>query len=226
MKRLLIPVMALALLAGPALYAPSSRADSRGTQYTTQDQEQRAGTKSETRSKQQQNNLHKHNPVEENRQPMKKENLRKAPERWNTRARQNERVEKHPPMHKETFRNSPEKRNERFDWNHYRPGVRPFDWARHRHDFDRHLWERNLRATRRYHWHYYHRPHGWYYRRWVFGEIFPRAFWEKRYWITSYWRFGLPDPPYGFVWVRYGNDAVLVDVETGVILRVVYGVFY
>ena len=34
------------------------------------------------------------------------------------------------------------------------------------------------------------------------------------------------DPPYGYVWVRYGDDALLVDVDTGEILRVVYGVFY
>ena len=23
----------------------------------------------------------------------------------------------------------------------------------------------------------------------------------------NYWDFGLPDPPYGYVWVRYGDDA-------------------
>jgi hypothetical protein len=28
------------------------------------------------------------------------------------------------------------------------------------------------------------------------------------------------------VWVRYGNDALLVDVESGQILSVEYGIFY
>jgi Ni/Co efflux regulator RcnB len=36
---------------------------------------------------------------------------------------------------------------------------------------------------------------------------------------------GLIDPPYGYVWVRYGPDALLVNVENGLILSVMYGVF-
>jgi Ni/Co efflux regulator RcnB len=36
----------------------------------------------------------------------------------------------------------------------------------------------------------------------------------------------LPDPPYGYVWVRYGPDAMLVAVDNGQILSVVYGLFY
>jgi Ni/Co efflux regulator RcnB len=43
--------------------------------------------------------------------------------------------------------------------------------------------------------------------------------------VTHYWRFGLFDPPYGYVWVRYGDDALLVDVETGRILASVYDLF-
>ena len=56
--------------------------------------------------------------------------------------------------------------------------------------------------------------------------IFPRAFWDRRYWINCYEDFGLADPPYGYVWVRYGGDAMLVNVQTGRILRVVYGLYY
>lgn len=56
--------------------------------------------------------------------------------------------------------------------------------------------------------------------------ILPVFFWTRDYWIDSYWQFGLMNPPYGYVWVRYGDDAFLVNVQTGLILRVVYGVFY
>jgi Ni/Co efflux regulator RcnB len=38
--------------------------------------------------------------------------------------------------------------------------------------------------------------------------------------------FGLLIPPYGYVWVRYGDDALLVDTRTGMVLQVRYGVFY
>jgi Ni/Co efflux regulator RcnB len=34
-------------------------------------------------------------------------------------------------------------------------------------------------------------------------------------------------PPWaGYEWVRYGNDALLVDVDTGEIIRVEYDIFY
>lgn len=114
---------------------------------------------------------------------------------------------------------------QRYNWNTYRPGVRPPEWNRYR-SFDVRPFQRNFRAERRYRWRPYVRPSGWYYRRWVFGEIFPRPFWIRTYWILDYWRFGLMNPPYGYVWVRYGTDAVLIDVSSGRILRVVYSVFF
>ena len=113
----------------------------------------------------------------------------------------------------------------RFDWSKYRPGQRPPDWQAHR-NFDGQAWMRNYNAERRYRWQSYRRPSGWYYRRWVFGTILPMMFWTQQYWITDYWQFGLPNAPYGYVWVRYGNDALLVNVQTGYILQVRYGLFY
>jgi Ni/Co efflux regulator RcnB len=41
------------------------------------------------------------------------------------------------------------------------------------------------------------------------------------------WRtLGLPPPPIGFRWVRVGPDLVLVNMTTGRILDVAYGVFF
>jgi len=114
----------------------------------------------------------------------------------------------------------------RWDWNAYRPGVEPPQWNQYRRNFDMRPYQRNLRAEYRYQWMPYIPPPGFYYRQWFYGQIFPTAFWPRDYWITNYWMFGLIDPPYGYVWVRYDGDAVLVSVQTGVILRVVYGVFY
>jgi len=115
---------------------------------------------------------------------------------------------------------------EHFDWHAYTPGHRPPDWdARHR-NFDRTFWQRNFNAEHRYHWRAYERPRGWYEHHWVYGEVLPSLFWSRDYWIDSYSDFGLSDPPYGYVWVRDGDDALLVDVGDGTILRVVYGVFY
>ena len=118
-----------------------------------------------------------------------------------------------------------DRRGDRRDFRNYRQGHRPPAWDRNRH-FNRHDWQRNFRADRRYRWHEYRRPHGWYYRRWEYGMTLPFFFWTQDYWINDYWQFGLQDPPYGYVWVRNGRDAMLVNVESGYILRVVYGLYY
>jgi Ni/Co efflux regulator RcnB len=38
--------------------------------------------------------------------------------------------------------------------------------------------------------------------------------------------FDLPMPPRGYEWVRYGDDALLVNIRTGEIVDVVYDVFW
>ena len=83
-----------------------------------------------------------------------------------------------------------------------------------------------IRAHHRYHWHAYHRPHGWYYRHWSYGQFLPRGWWTRNYWITDWGTFGLLAPPTGYVWVRVGPDAMLIDIYTGEIVRAVYGLFY
>jgi Ni/Co efflux regulator RcnB len=85
---------------------------------------------------------------------------------------------------------------------------------------------RNYRAPHRYHFGTYRRPHGWYAHRWAYGQRLPRAWFARNYWIPNYITFGLVAPPDGYQWVRVGNDAMLVDVDTGEIVRVVYDVFY
>ena len=113
----------------------------------------------------------------------------------------------------------------RYDWSTYQPGHRPPQWQQYRQNFDPRPFEANRYAERHYHWEAYREPSGWHYQRWSYGEVFPVIFRTQEYWINSYWAFGLPDPPYGYVWVRYGPDALLVDVETGQILSVVYSLF-
>jgi Ni/Co efflux regulator RcnB len=72
----------------------------------------------------------------------------------------------------------------------------------------------------------YVRPIGWYQHRWVYGERLPRAFFAPDYFILDFAAFGLLAPWDGYEWVRYGNDALLIDIETGEVVRVEYDVFY
>jgi hypothetical protein len=115
---------------------------------------------------------------------------------------------------------------QRYDWKAYQPGHRPPEWQRYHENFDPHPYQGNWYAESHYHAEPYREPHGWYYRRWVYGETLPPAFWGREYWMDNYWQYGLIDPPYGYVWVRYGPDAFLLDVALGQILSAMYGVFY
>jgi Ni/Co efflux regulator RcnB len=49
--------------------------------------------------------------------------------------------------------------------------------------------------------------------------------WAAPYLIADYWLFALEVPPVGYEWVRDGADAILINVATGEILQVEYGVF-
>ena len=85
---------------------------------------------------------------------------------------------------------------------------------------------KNFDAPNHYHYGDYHGPAGYSYHRWGYGDNLPREYWAQNYWLNNYLNFGLIGPPDGYVWVRYGPDAVLIDEDTGEIIQVEYGVFY
>jgi hypothetical protein len=69
-------------------------------------------------------------------------------------------------------------------------------------------------------------PPGWAYRRWVVGGVLPALFLAPAYYYSGWAALGLPPPGPGLQWVQYGPDMLLVNVSTGQIVDVVYGVFY
>jgi Ni/Co efflux regulator RcnB len=46
------------------------------------------------------------------------------------------------------------------------------------------------------------------------------------YYYSDWGAVGLPPPQPGFQWVRYGSDLLLVNVATGQVVDIAYGVFY
>lgn len=78
----------------------------------------------------------------------------------------------------------------------------------------------------------FHAPHpfvyppGWAYRRWAVGAILPPIFLVPDYYFMDWADLGLPPPPPGDQWVRYGPDLLLVDVSTGQVVDVIYDAFY
>jgi Ni/Co efflux regulator RcnB len=69
-------------------------------------------------------------------------------------------------------------------------------------------------------------PRGYSSRSWGVRQILPSFFLMDRYYIDNFWDYGFDEPPYGYRWVRVGDDALLVNVYSGQIIDVVPGVFY
>lgn len=71
----------------------------------------------------------------------------------------------------------------------------------------------------------YRYPRGFYVRQWSFGDYLPGGWYGQSYYLDA-WQYGLPYPPVGCEWVRVGADALLVDVWSGQVLSVYYGLFW
>jgi Ni/Co efflux regulator RcnB len=100
------------------------------------------------------------------------------------------------------------------------------DWRAH--EGDRSWWSNNHWGWNghRYHYGNWNYPYGYGYQRWSFGEFLPSIFLAPEYYFTDYYDLGFEAPPYGFQWVRYGPDLLLVNTYTGEVEDVEYGVFY
>jgi Ni/Co efflux regulator RcnB len=93
--------------------------------------------------------------------------------------------------------------NRRYDWG---------DWRRHH--------------RRRFHLHAYIDPFGWaYYRYWIGWRLWP-GYYSSRFWIVDPWEYRLPPAPPGTRWIRYYNDALLVDMWSGEVVDVIHDFFW
>jgi Ni/Co efflux regulator RcnB len=99
-------------------------------------------------------------------------------------------------------------------------------------------WNRDWRNDRRYDWRNYrnhHRsifhlgiyldPFGYGYQPFGIGYQLMPAYYGQNYWFDP-GLYGLPYPPPGTQWVRYWNDALLVDVYTGQVVDVIRNFFW
>ena len=73
---------------------------------------------------------------------------------------------------------------------------------------------------------YYNPYRGYGYTRFSIGFTLGSLFYGQRYWINDPWYYRLP-PAYGdYRWIRYYDDALLVDVYTGRVVDVIYDFFW
>lgn len=109
-------------------------------------------------------------------------------------------------------------------WDGNRDGQRwSNDWRRDpRYDWQRYR-DRNRFVFRIGN---YYDPFGWGYRRPNIGFTLYVGYYQPDYWLDDPWQYRLP-PVYGpYRWVRYYDDAVLVDIYSGHIVDVIRNFFW
>jgi len=123
--------------------------------------------------------------------------------------------------------------NDRRDWDRHNYNGNDNRWDRYRNDWDRHphyndnrRYDRRDYARYRFSFGSYHPPRGYYYRAWHRGDRLPHAYYGRSYIVYDWRPYRLYEPPYGYNWVRVGNDVVLTAIATGIVLDVLYDIWY
>ena len=108
-----------------------------------------------------------------------------------------------------------------------------------RHEYNR--WSHNSwRNDRRYNWSDYRRSnahvyrigryyapyHGHRYSRLSIGLFLGSGFYASNYWINDPWQYRLPAAYGPYRWVRYYDDALLVDIYSGEVVDVIHDFFW
>jgi nickel/cobalt transporter regulator len=97
------------------------------------------------------------------------------------------------------------------------------DWRRD----NRYDWRR-WRDRHRSHFHlgFYYDPFGWGYQPYSVGWRLWPNYYSSSFWINDPWQYRLPYAPPGTRWIRYYNDALLVDTFTGEVVDAIYNFFW
>jgi Ni/Co efflux regulator RcnB len=108
----------------------------------------------------------------------------------------------------------------------YRPTSQP-RWSTSWRNNNRYDWQNHRRHHRSlFHLGFYYDPFGWGYSPYQIGWRLWPSYYSSRYWINDPWQYRLPYAPAGTQWVRYYNDAVLVDTWSGQVVDVLYNFFW
>jgi hypothetical protein len=104
------------------------------------------------------------------------------------------------------------------------PEVRWSTNWRNDHRYDWHNWRDRHRSW--FHLGFYYDPFGWGYQPYSIGWRLWPSYYGSNYWINDPYQYRLPYAPPGTRWVRYYNDAILVDTWSGEVVDVIYNFFW
>jgi nickel/cobalt transporter regulator len=118
-----------------------------------------------------------------------------------------------------------------------RPGTQPPLQTEGRHT-PQVQWNTNWRSNHHYDWQnrrhhnrslfhlgFYYDPYGWGYQPFSIGWRMWPSYYGRNYWIDPA-MYGLPYAPPGYAWVRYWNDAMLVDTWSGQVVDMIPNFFW
>ena len=101
------------------------------------------------------------------------------------------------------------------DWKHDWRKDKRYDW-----------WHYRSRYGSLYRLGYYRDPYGWGYRRWSAGYSLWPSYYGSSFWLDDPWMYRLPAAYGPYRWVRYYDDALLVNIYTGQVVDTVYNFFW
>jgi len=103
----------------------------------------------------------------------------------------------------------------------------PIQWSsnwRHNGKYD---WQNHRRHHRSiFHLGFYYDPFGWGYNPFQIGWRMWPSYYSSNFWINDPWYYRLPYAPPGTRWIRYYDDAILVDTWSGQVVDVIYDFFW
>jgi Ni/Co efflux regulator RcnB len=103
----------------------------------------------------------------------------------------------------------------RMEWTGNWRNDRRYDWRDHR---------RHHRSL--FHLGFYYDPFGWGYQPYSIGWRLWPSYYSSRYWLHDPYAYRLPYAPPGYRWIRYWDDALLVDTWTGEVVDVIRDFFW
>lgn len=131
-------------------------------------------------------------------------------------------------------------RGNRNDWRGNNGWNRGNEWSRG-DNRQGNRWNRTWRNDRNYNWQSYRssnrnayrlpryyapRGYGFGYQRYSIGVTLGALLFSQNYWINDPWSYRLPEAYEPYRWVRYYNDAMLVDIYSGEVVDVIHDIFW
>ena len=100
-------------------------------------------------------------------------------------------------------------------------------WHREWRDDHRYDWRHHRNRHRSiFHLGFYYDPFGWGYQRYNVGWRLWPNYYSRSHWLNDPWMYRLPPAYPGTQWIRYYDDALLVDIWTGEVVDVIYDFFW